>query len=255
MNDFTRYGKFRSDVNDVRVEDAVDIGLGEHMASVYRTMSVGMLVTAVTAWLVSVLSFSSGPNGRVMTEFGQLLFGTPLKWVIIFAPLAMIFMIGPALRKLSPAGLRTAFYVMAAIFGISMSSIFIAFSGVSIATAFLATTAGFAGLSLYGYTTKKDLSGFGKFLFIGLIGLLVVMIINIFVASSAMSFAISVIGILIFAGLTAHDTQEAKNAYLSTPSGDVDTLSRAVTMSAFSLYLNFINMFQFILNLMGMSRD
>lgn len=230
-------------------ERAFDVGLREHMNRVYRTMATGMSVTALTAWMVSALSF----NGRQPTELGQILFYSPLKWVIAFAPLVLIFMIGPAMRRLSAGGLRMAFYGVAALIGISMATLLIAFTGASIATAFLATAAGFAGLSLYGYTTQKDLSGFGAFLFVGLIGLIVVMIANIFIQSSAVALAISVIGVLIFAGLTAHDTQRAKTEYLQLRSAGAgeDEISKYATLGALSLYLDFVNLFQFILQLIG----
>lgn len=238
-------------------QSVFDAGLRDHMNQVYRTMTAGMSVTALSAWLISALSVSNTGGTRQLTEFGQLLFASPLKWVVAFAPLVLIFMAGAAMRKLSPAGLKMAFYGVAALIGVSMSTLLLTFTGGSIATAFLATAAGFAGLSLWGYTTQKDLSGFGAFLFVGVIGLIIVMIANIFIQSSVLMLAVSFIGVLIFAGLTAHDTQRAKTEYLalSQAGAGQDEISKFATMSALSLYLDFVNMFQFLLNLIGVREE
>lgn len=227
-----------------------DVGLREHMNQIYRTMGVGMLITALSAWLIYGLSVTAVNGNRQFTAFGDAVFASPLKWVIAFAPLVLIFMAGTAMRKLSPAGLKLAFYGVAALMGVSMSTLLLVFTGGSIATAFLATAAGFAGLSLFGYTTQKDLSGLGSFLLVGVIGLIVVMIANIFIQSSVIMLAVSAIGVLVFAGLTAYDTQRAKAEYITLSQTGVgqDELSKLATMSALSLYLDFVNMFQFLLN-------
>lgn len=235
---------------------AVDAGLREHMLSIYRTMTSGMLITAATAWMVSALSITTTPGGqRMMTDFGNALFGTPLKWVVAFAPLVLMLIAIPMMGRLSSGALRAGFYAIAAVFGVSMASILLAFTGASIATAFLATAAGFAGLSLWGYTTKRDLGPVASFLIVGLIGLIVVMIANIFVQSAGIAFAISLIGVVLFAGLTAADTQRAKQDYLNSRFADEETLGKMATMSALSLYLDFINLFQFLLNFLGVRRD
>ncbi len=220
---------------------AIDEGLRTHMNKVYGLMSVGMLLTGLVAWAV-------GTNEQML----QAIFTTPLKWVVMFAPLALVFAFGAMLPRMSAATAQLVFYVYAALVGLSLSFIFAVFTGVSITQTFLVTAIAFAGLSLYGYTTKKDLSGMGTFLMMGLIGLIVASIVNIFLASSAVAFAISVIGVLIFAGLTAYDTQSIKNTYIAhAQMGDQEWLQKSAIMGALNLYLDFINMFMFLLQFMG----
>lgn len=238
----------------------IDEGLRAHMNKVYGTMSVGMLITFAAAWAISGLAVTTDPSAaaaqlsadKYLTSIGYALYASPLKWVIMFAPLAFVFGFGAAINRLSAAAAQLIFYVFAAVMGLSISSIFLVFTGESIVQVFLITAISFAGLSLYGYTTKKDLSGLGTFLIMGLIGLIVASIVNIFLASSAMAFAISVIGVLIFAGLTAYDTQNIKNTYLQhAHSGDSEWLGKAAIMGALNLYLDFINLFMFLLQLLG----
>ncbi|MDE0346320.1 MAG: Bax inhibitor-1/YccA family protein, partial [Boseongicola sp.] len=185
-------------------------GLRAHMNKVYGIMSVGMLVTAAVAWGV-------GTSDALSAIFRDPITGSPniLGWVAMFLPLGMVFLFGGMINRISAAAAQTFFYVFAAAMGLSISWIFAVFTGISIAQTFVATSAGFAALSLWGYTTKRDLSGFGSFLMMGLIGLIIAMVINLFVASSALAFAVSVIGVLIFAGLTAYDTQRIKTDYLA----------------------------------------
>lgn len=219
----------------------IDAGLRAHMNKVYGTMSVGLLVTALVAWAI-------GTNDTLLAA----IYGSPLKWVVMFAPLAMVFGFGAAINRLSAAGAQLFFYVYAALVGASISYIFAVFTGFSIVQTFLVTSIAFAGLSLYGYTTKKDLSGMGAFLIMGLIGLIVASIVNIFLASGALAFAISVIGVLIFAGLTAFDTQKIKNDYIAHAHAmDSEWLTKAAIMGALNLYLDFINMFLFLLQFFG----
>ncbi len=238
----------------------IDTGLRAHMNKVYGLMSVGMLLTGAVAWAVAGLSVTGvAVDGavqigadRYLTAFGAAIFNTPLKWVIMFAPLIMVFGFGAVLSRLSTAGAQLYFYVYAAVMGLSLSSIFLVFTGESIAQTFLITAIAFAGLSLYGYTTKRDLSGFGTFLMMGVIGLVVASIVNIFLASSALMFAISAIGVLLFAALTAYDTQNIKNTYLQhAQAGDSEWLGKAAIMGALQLYLDFINLFMFLLQFMG----
>ena len=222
----------------------IDAGLRAHMNKVYGLMSVAMLITAGVAWAV-------GTNDAMIAA----IFGTPLKWVVMFAPLIMVFAFSAMVNRMSVAAAQLFFYVYAAAMGLSLSFIFAAYTSTSIAQTFLVTSIAFAGLSLYGYTTKKDLSGMGTFLMMGLIGLIVASVVNIFLASSALAFAVSVIGVLIFAGLTAYDTQSIKNTYLQhAQAGDQDWLGKSAIMGALSLYLDFINMFMFLLQFMG-NRD
>jgi len=189
---------------------------------------------------------------KYLTQLGYSIYASPLKWVIMFAPLAFVFGIGAAANRMSAAGVQFIFYAFALTMGLSISSIFLIYTGYSIIQVFLITAIAFAGLSLYGYTTKKDISGWGAFLIMGVIGLIVASVVNIFLASGAMTFAISVIGVLIFAGLTAYDTQQIKNTYVAhAHHGDSEWLEKAAIMGALSLYLDFINMFMMLLSLFG----
>ena len=220
---------------------AVDAGLRAHMNKVYGLMSVAMLLTGGVAWAV-------GTNDAMV----QAIFMTPLKWVVMFAPLVMVFAFTAMLNRLSVAAAQLFFYVYAAAVGLSLAFIFAVYTQTSIAQTFLVTAVAFAGLSLYGYTTKRSLSAMGSFLMMGLIGLIVAMVVNIFLASSALAFAISAIGVLIFAGLTAFDTQKIKNDYLAhAQMGDSDWLGKSAIMGALTLYLDFINMFMFLLSFLG----
>ncbi|MEQ3711549.1 MAG: Bax inhibitor-1/YccA family protein [Tateyamaria sp.] len=237
----------------------IDAGLRAHMNKVYGTMSVGMLITALAAWAIAGLSITTIPNefqigaDKYLTSLGYTLFVSPLKWVIMFSPLAFIFFgWGALMRRGSAATVQLGFFVFAAVIGISMGTIFMIYTPYSIAQTFVVTSIAFAGLSLWGYTTKKNLSGMGTFLMMGVIGLIVAMVINIFLQSPAMMFAISAIGILIFAGLTAYYTQDIKNTYIMHAShGDQEWLDKAAYDGALSLYIAFLNMFQFLLMFMG----
>ncbi|NGM45294.1 Bax inhibitor-1/YccA family protein [Rhodobacter sp. SGA-6-6] len=236
----------------------IDEGLRAHMNKVYGLMSVAMLITAGAAWALAGLSVSSTPTEyqisatQWLTDFGYALYVSPLKWVIMFLPLVMVFAFGALINRISAAGAQVFFYVYAALMGLSLSSIFLVFTSTSIAQTFLITAIAFAGLSLYGYTTKRDLSAMGAFLVMGLIGLIVAMVVNIFIGSSALAFAISVIGVLIFAGLTAWDTQNIKNTYIQHAAAmDQEWLGKAAIMGALNLYLDFINLFMFLLQFLG----
>lgn len=239
-----------ADYNSIRMGQAgvrsaqIDEGLRAHMNKVYGLMSVGLAVTGVVAWFV-------GTNEALLMQ----IFGTPLKWVVMFAPLLVVFAFGAAVNRMSVGAAQGVFYLFAALMGLSISYIFAIYTGYSIAQTFLVTAIAFAGLSLYGYTTKKDLSGMGTFLIMGLIGLIVASIINIFLGSPAVMFAISFIGVLIFAGLTAYDTQRIKTTYIQMAmQGDQDWLAKSAILGALSLYLNFLNMFMFLLQFMGNQR-
>lgn len=214
-----------------------DAGLRRHMLSIYNYMASGVLLSGVVALLFA----QSGMAAQVLT--------TPLKWVIMLAPLGFVFAISGGANRFSEGTLKVLYWAFAVVMGLSLSSIFLVFTGASIATTFFATAAAFAGLSLYGYTTKKDLSGFGTFLIMGLVGILVAMLVNLFLQSPAMQMAISVLGVLIFAGLTAYDTQMLKNQYAQLRG--TDFVGKAVILGALSLYLDFINMFQFLLSFLG----
>jgi FtsH-binding integral membrane protein len=216
---------------------ARDAGLRSYMLSVYNYMASGVLLTGIVALLFA----NSGLAEQVLS--------TPLRWVIMFAPLAFVLVMSFGMNRLSTGTLQLLFWAFATVMGLSMSSIFLVFTGTSIAQTFFAVSVGFLGLSLYGYTTKKDLSGFGTFLIMGVIGLLVAMVINLFLQSPAMTMAISAIGVLLFAGLTAYDTQKIKSTYAYV--AGTDMMGKAVIMGALNLYLDFVNMFTFLLNFMG----
>ena len=222
-------------------DQAVDAGLRSYMLSVYNYMASGVLLTGI----VALLAFQSGFTASMVTS--------PLWFVVALAPLAFVLVLSFGINKLSTAAMQGLFWAFAVVMGLSMSTIFIRFGMGSIAQTFFATAAAFAGLSLYGYTTKKDLSGFGTFLIMGVIGIVVAMLLNAFIFQSpAMTLAISVVGVLIFAGLTAYDTQKIKSMYFYVRGTDM--MGKTVIMGALNLYLDFVNMFTFLLNLLG-SRD
>jgi uncharacterized protein len=216
---------------------AFDAGLRSYMLKVYNYMASGVLLTGIVAMLFA----GSGLAAEVLV--------TPLRWLIILAPLAFVMVMSFGMHRLSTGTLQILFWSFATAMGLSLSSIFLVYTGESIARTFFAVSAGFAALSLYGYTTKKDLSGFGTFLIMGVIGLIVAMVINLFLQSSAMQLAISAIGVLIFAGLTAYDTQRIKSLYFQVAGSDM--MGKTIIMGALSLYLDFINMFMFLLQFLG----
>ncbi|WP_424969496.1 Bax inhibitor-1/YccA family protein [Dinoroseobacter sp. S76] len=219
----------------------IDEGLRAHFNKVYGLMSVAMVLTGAVAWAV-------GTNEQMLAA----IFATPLKWVVMFAPLIMVFAFSAMINKMSSGAAQVFFYAFAAAMGLSISYIFAIYTGVSIATTFLVTAIAFASLSLFGYTTKKDLSSWGRFLFMGVIGLIVASIVNIFLGSPAIAFAVSSLGVLIFAGLTAYDTQRIKTEYIEHAQyGDQEWLAKSAIMGALSLYINFINMFMFLLQFLG----
>jgi len=219
----------------------IDAGLRAHMNKVYGTMSVGLLLTAGVAWAV-------GTNEAMLAT----LFTGFTRYIVMFLPLAMVFAFGAMLNRISAAGAQLFFYTFAAAMGLSISWIMAIYTGISIAQTFLITSIAFAGLSLWGYTTKKDISGWGSFLIMGVIGLIVASVVNIFLQSPAIHFAVSAIGVLIFAGLTAYDTQKIKNTYLQHAHAmDDEWLGKAAIMGALNLYLDFINLFMFLLSFLG----
>ena len=214
-----------------------DQGLRRHMLSIYNYMASGVLLSGVVALLFA----SSGMALQVMA--------TPLKWVIMLAPLGFVFGMSLGANRMKTSTLQVLFWGFCIVMGLSLSTILLVFTGASVATAFFAAAAAFAGLSLVGYTTKKDLSAMGSFMIMGLIGIIVASLINIFLQSSGLHLAISALGVLIFAGLTAWDTQRLKNEYEYLRG--TEFAGKAVVLGALSLYLDFINMFQFLLTFLG----
>ncbi|MBB5987286.1 Bax inhibitor-1 family protein [Sphingobium lignivorans] len=223
-----------------RADDAAfDAGLRSYMLSIYNYMASGVLVTGIVALLFAQSGFAA-----------QILLGPgPLKYLLMFAPLGFVMVLSFGINRLQTGTAQMLYWAYCVVMGLSMASIFLVYTGESIAQTFFATAAAFAGLSLYGYTTKRDLSGFGTFLIMGVVGILVASVINLFLQSSALGLVVSILGVLIFAGLTAYDTQRLKSMY-SYVAG-TDMMGKAVIMGALSLYLDFVNMFMFLLRFMG----
>ena len=219
---------------------ARDAGLRSYMLSVYNYMASGVLLTGIIAMVFA----NSGFAAQVMA--------TPLRWLIVLAPLGFVMAMSFGLNRMKTGTLQLLFWAFAVAMGLSMSTIFLVYTNMSIAQTFFAVSAGFLGLSLYGYTTKRDLSGLGTFLIMGVVGLLVAMLINLFLQSPAMMLAISAIGVLLFAGLTAYDTQKIKSMYAYVAGTEMQ--GKAVIMGALNLYLDFVNMFMFLLSFMGNRR-
>jgi uncharacterized protein len=218
---------------------AIDAGLRAHMIRVYNYMAVGVALTGVVAWLTSQI-------------VGPALLNSPLIWVFMLAPLALVFFISFRINNLSAGTALTLFFIYAAAVGLSLATIFFVYTETSITRVFFITAAAFGALSVWGYTTRRDLSGFGSFLLMGLIGIIIASLVNIFLRSSGLDWIISVIGVLVFAGLTAWDTQKIKEMYDPTDDGTV--AGRKAVMGALSLYLDFINLFMMLLRLFGSRR-
>jgi hypothetical protein len=233
---------------------AIDQGLRAYMIRVYNYMAVGVGLTGVAAWLAYQAAGGDAIriSGRLLsgaTPFGQAILGGPLMWVLLFAPLGLVFFLNYRINRIQASTARLVFFLVAAVIGLGLTPIFIVYTSGSLARVFFLTAASFGALSLWGYTTKRDLSAMGSFLIMGLFGLMLAIVVNIFWPSGALQFAISVIGVLIFAGLTAWDTQRIKEMYSVMDDGTV--AGRKAVMGALSLYLDFINMFMFLLRLFG----
>ncbi|KQV35665.1 MULTISPECIES: Bax inhibitor-1/YccA family protein [unclassified Rhizobium] len=226
----------------------IDEGLRSYMLRVYNLMALGLAITGIAAYAAFSLAFADGQ----LTAFGQAIYVSPLKWVVMLAPLALVFFLSFRINSMSVSSAQMTFWVYAGLMGLSLSSIFLIYTGQSIVQTFFVTAASFGALSLFGYTTKRDLSAMGSFLIMGLFGLIIASLVNIFLASSALDFAISVIGVLIFAGLTAWDTQKIKEMYFEADGAEV--AGRKAIMGALTLYLDFINLFLFLLRFLG-NRD
>jgi FtsH-binding integral membrane protein len=222
--------------------DRIDEGLRSYMLSVYNYMGLGLALTGLVAFFVASTPALYGP-----------IFGTPLKWVVMLAPLGFVFFLSAKIQTMSLSAAQITFWLFAAVMGLSMASIFLVFTGASIARVFFITAGTFGAMSLYGYTTKRDLTNWGSFLFMGLIGVIIASLVNIFVASSALQFAISVIGVIVFVGLTAYDTQQIKEMYHELDSSDM--MGKKTIMGALRLYLDFINLFVMLLQLFGQTRE
>jgi FtsH-binding integral membrane protein len=240
-----------------RADVAIDEGLRAYMLKVYNLMALGLAITGLAALGTMMLATTNDPsaavatlgNGKMLTSLGVALYGSPLKWVVMLAPLGMVFFLSARVHTLSVSAAQTSFWIFAGLMGLSLSSIFLVYTAQSITQTFFITAAAFGALSLFGYTTKRDLTGWGTFLFMGVIGLIIAMVVNIFLASPALQFAISAIGVLVFAGLTAYDTQKIKEMYFE--GDEVLVAGRKAIMGALTLYLDFINLFTFLLSFLG----
>lgn len=270
MSDFDRNavaGRFGKTAG--REDTAVlDQGLRAYMLHIYNYMVLGLAITGLAALGVYMLSITGDASaaakvmrggaevsaqiraGLYLTPVGYALFVSPLKWAVILAPLAMVFVLSFGIDRMRPAAAQILFWIFAALIGISLGSIFMIYTHTSITRVFFITAASFGALSLYGYTTQRDLSGMGSFLIMGLFGVIIASLVNLWLGSSMLQFIVSVVGVLVFAGLTAWDTQRLKNEYIYG-SLDGETAERSAIMGALSLYLNFINLFTLLMQLLG----
>jgi hypothetical protein len=232
----------------------MDEGLRAYMLKVYNYMATGVLLTGIVALISFKISAVTDASGAIIsfTEFGNALFFSGFKWLVMLAPLGIVFYMSFGINKMSSSKAQTVFWIFAALMGLSLSWILLVYTGKSVARVFFITSATFGAMSLYGYTTKRDLTKLGSFLMMGLIGIIIASLINIFMKSSMMYFVISILGVLIFVGLTAYDTQKIKNMYLASDSGEL--MGKKAVMGALTLYLDFINLFIMLLRLFGQRR-
>jgi hypothetical protein len=231
----------------------IDQGLRSYMLKVYNYMTIGLVITGLVAYGAFSAAVTQTSAGLELTQFGTVLYESPLRWVVILAPLAFVLVLSFGINKLQPAMAQLLFWVFAAVMGLSLSSIFLVYTGQSITQVFFISAATFGATSLYGYTTKRDLTSIGSFLIMGLFGVIIASVVNIFLQSSGLGFAISIVGVLVFVGLAAWDTQKVKESYSSSFGADV--LTKNAVMGALSLYLDFINIFLFLLRIMGNNRS
>jgi uncharacterized protein len=254
MSDYDRYASPRSGAGFARSGAVVDQGLRAYMIGVYNYMTLGLGVTGLAAWLAFQFGTVNIGDGRLgLTEFGHAIYVSPLRWLIVLSPLAIVFWISARIQSMSVASARNAFIAFAALIGLSMSALLVVYTGASIGRAFFATAAAFASLSLYGYTTQRNLSAMGSFMMMGVVGLIIASLLNLFLHSSGLQFGISILAVVIFAGLTAWDTQSIKEMYYA---GDgYDMVHKKSIHGALRLYLDFINMFQALLMLTGSNRN
>lgn len=230
---------------------AVDTGLRSYMLKVYNLMTCALILTGLVAYFSSQAAVAPAADGQLaLTAFGQAIFMSPLKWVVMLAPLGFVLAISFGLQRMSTTALNACFWAFSGIMGLSIASIFLVYTGESVARVFFITAATFGGMSIYGYTTKKDLMGFGHFLIMGVWGLVIASVVNIFMKSTGLSMVISYIGVLVFTGLIAYDTQKLKAIYYQI-GNNAEGLARASIMGALNLYLDFINLFLSLLRIMG----
>jgi uncharacterized protein len=256
MSDYDRFTSARYGAGVARSgTGAIDQGLRAYMLGVYNYMTLGLGVTGLVAFFAYKAAVVESATGHIigLTDFGQAIYASALRWVIIFAPLLIVFGLSAGRDRMSANAARLTFIAFAALMGLSMSTVFLVYTHASISLVFFETAAAFGALSLYGYTTRRDLSAMGAFMVMGLFGLLIAMVVNIFLHSTGLQWAISVLGIVIFAGLTAWDTQAIKANYYAGGSGEA--VAKRSIFGALTLYLDFINMFQFLLMMFGDRRN
>ena len=232
----------------------IDEGLRAYMLKVYNYMASGILITGSISLILFKFSVVAAPDGSIagLTSLGNVLYNSALMWVVMLAPLGVVFYMSFGIRKMSAAKAQGTFWVFAALMGASLSSIFLIYTGASITRVFFITAGTFGAMSIYGYTTKKDLTKLGSFLMMGLFGIIIASIVNMFMKSTMMYYVISIVGVLIFVGLTAYDTQKIKNMYLASDSGEI--IGKKAVMGALTLYVDFINLFIMLLRLFGQRR-
>jgi FtsH-binding integral membrane protein len=248
MSDFDRnFATTRSGYGTDQV--TIDAGLRAYMLRVYNYMAAGVALTGLVAWFTFSAAVVDTGAGLQLTSFGHLIFQSPLMWVLVLAPLGLVFAISFGINRMQPGTALTLFFVYAGLLGLSLASIFLIYTGASVTRVFFISAATFGALSLWGYTTQRDLTGMGSFMIMGLFGIIIASLVNIFLKSTGLDWAISIIGVLVFAGLTAYDTQRIKEMY--SPMDDGSVAGRKAVMGALSLYLDFINLFLMLLRLLG----
>jgi len=228
---------------------AIDAGLRAYMIRVYNYMTAGVALTGLVAWFTFQAAVTDAGGSLQLTSFGQAIFQSPLMWVFVLAPLGLVMLLSFGINRLSAGTALTLFFVYAGLLGLSLASIFLVYTGASITRVFFISAATFGAMSLYGYTTQRDLTGVGSFMFMGLIGIIIASLVNVFLKSTGLDWAISVIGVLVFVGLTAYDTQRIKEMYNVNDDGTIS--GRKAVMGALSLYLDFINLFLMLLRMFG----
>jgi len=249
--DFNRQNIFQATSAKTAVWDA---GLRAYMLKVYNYMATGVLLTGIISVISFKLSADINASGQIiaLTSYGNAIFNSGLKWLVMLAPLAVILYMSFGINKMSTSKAQTVFWIFTILMGLSLSWVLIVFTGVSVARVFFITSATFGAMSIYGYTTKRDLTKLGSFLMMGLIGIIIASLVNIFLKSTMMHFVISILGVLIFVGLTAYDTQKIKNMY--SASDTIEVSGKKAIMGALTLYLDFINLFIMLLRLFGQRR-
>ncbi len=252
--DFNKKGILGRAAETAKSTVVIDEGLRAYMLKVYNYMATGILLTGIVALLTFKMSVVTNDSGSIvaLTSIGNAIYMSGLKWIVMLAPLGIVFYMSFGINKMSASKAQTTFWIFAALMGLSLSSILLVYTGMSVTRVFFICSATFGAMSVYGYTTKRDLTKLGSFLMMGLIGIIIASLVNIFLKSSMMYFVISILGVLIFVGLTAYDTQKIKNMYTSSDTGEI--IGKKAVMGALTLYLDFINLFIMLLRLFGQRR-